>query len=129
MPQLVCSGAALSCSFGLAPSQLTVLPANRVNAGGMPAASILDNVPGANISPFGMCTSQANPQVAAATATAGGVPTPAPCMPVIPAPWAPGSPTVTIGGNPALNQTCQATCTWGGLLTISMAGQQTVNIP
>jgi hypothetical protein len=129
MAQIVCSGATLNCSFGMAPSQLSVIPANRVNAGGMPAATILDNAPMLNIFPFGMCTSQANPQVAAATAAAGGVLTPMPCIPVIPAPWSPGSPTVLIASNPALNNSCQANCTWGGILTISMAGQSTVNIP
>ena len=129
MAQLVCSGATLNCSFGMAPSQLVVLPTNRVNAGGMPAATIIEHTPMVNISPFGMCTSQANPQVAAATAAAGGVLTPMPCIPVIPAPWAPGSTTVMIAGSPALNNNCQANCTWGGLLTFSMPGQQTVNIP
>jgi hypothetical protein len=65
-----------------------------------------------------MCSSPANPQVAAATAAALGVLTPMPCMPVLSAPWAPGSPTVLIGGYPALNQTSKLICNWGGVIQI-----------
>jgi hypothetical protein len=128
MAQLVCQGASLACSFGVAPAQFIVLPTSRVAATNLPAATIMDNLPMTNIMPFGMCNSPSNPQVAAATAAAGGVFTPAPCIPVIPAPWLPGSPTVMIGGTPGLNNSCQLNCTWGGVITVSNAGQQTVNM-
>ena len=82
MPQLVVLGAQLACSFGLAPSVLTVLPVKMVNAG-VPAANIMDMAPMLNIAPFGMCNSLANPMVVAATAAAMGVLTPVPCIPVI----------------------------------------------
>ena len=97
----VVSGAMMSCSFGVAPASLTVLPANRVTVGGVPAANIMDYVPMMNIPTFGMCMSPSNPQVAAATAAALGVLTPQPCIPVTSAPWSPGSPTVTIGNQQA----------------------------
>jgi hypothetical protein len=129
MAQQVTSGAMISCSFGAAPGQLTVLPANRVNANKMPSATIMDNKPIVNVAPFGMCTTLTNPQVAAATSAAMGVLTPQPCIPVLTAPWTPGSPTVMIGNQPALNNTCQLMCAWGGMITISNAGQQTVNVP
>ena len=45
-----------------------VLPINRV-LGATPLANIMDNKPMLNILPFGMCSSPANPMVAAATAT------------------------------------------------------------
>jgi hypothetical protein len=128
MPQQVVNGAMVKCSFGTAPTPLMVLPENRVNGSKMPAATIMDNVPGKNVLPFAMCTTTSNPQVAAATAANKGVLTPQPCMPVIPAPWAPGSPTVLIGGKPALNNTCKLNCTWGGVITIINAGQVTVNV-
>ena len=73
----VASGAMLTCSFGAAPGTLTVLPAGRVNADGVPMANIMDHKPNVNIAPFGMCTSLANPQVSAATSAAQGVLTPA----------------------------------------------------
>src|SRR5205085_8412986 len=82
----VCMGAMLQCSFGTAPSALSVLPANRV-VGATPAANIMDNIPMLNIMPFGQCSSMSNPMVAAATAAASGALTPVPCIPVTTAPW------------------------------------------
>ena len=128
MPQQVCMGAMMSCSFGAAPSSLIVLPINRVMTNNMPDANILDNKPMINILPFAMCSSLANPTVAAATSAALGVLTPMPCIPVTPAPWAPGSPTVLIANMPALNNTCKLNCMWGGVISISQAGQVTVDI-
>ena len=103
----VVMGAMLQCSFGAAPSSMVVLPANRTMAGGVPAATIMDNAPLVNIMPFGMCSSPANPTVAAATAAALGVLTPMPCVPATAAPWAPGAPTATIGGMAALDNNCK----------------------
>jgi uncharacterized Zn-binding protein involved in type VI secretion len=117
----------MMCSFGLAPSVLSVLPANRTNVT-TPAANIMDFVPMTNIPPFGMCTSIANPTVASATAAAMGVLTPMPCVPVTTAPWVPGSPTVMIGGMPALNNTSKCMCCWGGVISIGYPGQVTTNI-
>lgn len=129
MGQLVCNGALMMCSFGVAPSSLIVLPLNRVATSNQPAANIMDNKPMVNIPPFGMCTTQSNPAVAAATAAALGVPTPAPCVPVTTAPWAPGSATVMIANMPALNNSSKLMCTWGGVISINMAGQFTTNVP
>lgn len=128
MGMQVCMGAVMQCSFGAAPSSLIVLPQNQVLTG-TPAATIMDNVPIKNIAPFGMCSSTTNPQVIAATAKASGVPTPMPCVPVIPAPWAPGSPTVLIGDIPALNSESKLTCAWAGVIQISGPGQTTVLVP
>jgi len=128
MPQQVCMGAMMTCSFGVAPSSLIVLPQNRVMTSNMPAANIMDNKPMVNILPFGMCTSLANPTVAAATTAALGVLTPMPCIPNTVTPWAPGSPTVMIANMPALNNTCTLNCLWGGAITISQPGQMTVQV-
>ncbi|MFO1052674.1 MAG: DUF4280 domain-containing protein [Planctomycetota bacterium] len=129
MPFQVVAGAMTSCSFGMAPSTLMVLPQNRTLAGGMPAANIMDNKPIVNVLPFGMCQSLANPTVAAATAAALGVLTPMPCVPVIPAPWVPGAPTVMVGGMPALDNTSKCMCAWAGVIQITNAGQTTTQIP
>ncbi|BEP29017.1 DUF4280 domain-containing protein [Helicovermis profundi] len=125
---LVVAGAQLQCSFGAAPSNLTVLPLNKVLAGA-PAANIMDNKPMVNILPFGTCMSLANPMVAAATAAAMGVLTPQPCIPNVAAPWVPGSMTVLIGNQPALNNNSKAMCMWGGVIQILNPGQTKVMIP
>lgn len=126
----VVNNALLQCSFGVAPSPLTVIPKGMpVQGCSMFAANIMDNIPMANIKPFGMCSSLANPTVAAATAAALGVLTPMPCIPVTPAPWAPGCPTVLINNFPALNNSSKCMCTWAGVISIIMPGQFTVMIP
>jgi hypothetical protein len=126
----VSNGALMQCSFGVAPSSLIVIPKGPpVMAGGPLAATIMDHIPLANSPPFGVCTSLANPAVASATAAAFGVLTPMPCIPVVPAPWTPGSPTVLINNFPALNNTSKCMCTWAGVISITSPGQFTVLIP
>ena len=129
MANQVVAGALCQCSFGAAPSALGVLPSNMTNAVGPAAATIMDNAPMVNILPFGTCSSLANPTVASATTAAQGVLTPMPCIPVTSAPWVPGSPTVMIGGLPALNDSSQLMCSWAGVISINFAGQVTVQIP
>ncbi len=126
MPNQVCMGASLTCSFGTAPSSMVVLPTNRVMTSNMPAANINDYIPLVNIMPFAMCTSASNPQVAAATAAALGVLTPMPCIPVTSSPWTPGNPQVQIGGMSIINDTSMCNCMWGGVITVTYAGQATV---
>ncbi|GKH50560.1 hypothetical protein CE91St46_16710 [Eubacteriales bacterium] len=127
MGLLVANGAQLMCSFGMAPSVLVVPPQNKVISG-TPSANVMDMKPMVNIMPFGMCTSMANPTVAAATAAALGVLTPQPCIPVITGPWAPGSATVLIANMPALNNTCKAMCAYGGVIQILSPGQTNVMV-
>jgi hypothetical protein len=119
MPKLVVNGAKLKCSEGLAPSSLTVLPVNGSDGEQQPAATIMDQVPMMNIAPFGMCKTQANPQVAAATAAAMGVLTPMPCIPVIPAPWSPGASVVTINELKALSDDSKCNCMWTGSIEVT----------
>lgn len=123
MPLQVCMGAMMTCSFGVAPASLIVLPTNRTLASKMPAATIMDHIPMVNIPTFGMCSSPANPTVATATTLALGVLTPMPCIPATVAPWIPGTPDVLIGHLPALNNTCTCNCIWGGVITFVEAGQ------
>lgn len=125
MPFCICGGASISCSFGTAPSILNVLPAARVMTS-QALATIMDQVPMMNITPFGMCSSMANPMVASATAAAMGVLTPMPCIPVTVSHWVPGSPTLLIGGKPALTSDSKLMCSWGGVIQITFPG--TTNI-
>lgn len=127
MPTAVCGGAMLMCSFGAAPSTLTVLPTNKVLSG-PPVATIMDNAPFVNIAPFGVCTSLANPTVAAATAAALGVLTPMPCVPNTVAPWVPGQPPCLVGSMPALTNMSKLMCMWGGVIQITVPGQFTVQL-
>ncbi len=128
MAKLVVKGAQLTCSMGTSPAALTVLPPNMTTGDDNDAANIQDMQPMVNIAPFGMCQSMANPQVAAATAAAQGVLTPQPCMPMTAAPWSPGSTSVTIGGQPAVSDSCQLACNWGGQIQVSSAGQTDIDV-
>ena len=99
----VCTGAIMTCSFGAAPSSLVVMP-HQVMTNQVPDATIMDNAPMANIPPFGMCSSLANPAVASATAAASGV-------------------------LPALDDMSKLMCTWGGVIQFTAPGEFTVMEP
>jgi hypothetical protein len=129
MAMQVCMGATMQCSFGVAPSSLVVLPANRVTTQEVPDANINDNKPLVNIMPFGMCMSLANPTVAAATAAAWGVLTPMPCIPNTPAPWVPGEVTILLANAPALDNMSKLMCVWGGVIQFITPGEFTVIEP
>lgn len=122
MPQPAVTGAMLTCTFGVAPASLNVLPTSRVTIEGRPAGTIADTAPIVNIPPFGMCTSLANPQVAGATSAALGVLTPMPCIPNPVGRWMPMAPRTTIGGNPALASGSMLMCAFGGQISITIPG-------
>ena len=125
MGMLTVNTAICMCSFGVAPAPLMATSVPTVTALNQPAATIMD-LPKI---PFGMCSSPANPTVAAATAAALGVLTPMPCTPMVTAPWMPGSPTVLIGGKPALNNSSKAICNFGGVIQITMTPAVAVQVP
>lgn len=116
------------CTFGAAPSTLSVLPTSMVSAENKPAANIMDFKPFVNIVPFGVCSSIANPTVAAATTAALGVLTPMPCIPATVSPWIPTAPMVMIGGMPTLGNSAKTFCMWGGVISINMQGQFSVQV-
>jgi Domain of unknown function (DUF4280) len=123
MPNLVCTGATIQCSFGTTPATFS---ASGTQASTGSAAGVVTDVAPANVPPFGMCMSLSNPQVASATTAAFGTLTPQPCQPVL-SPWSPGSALVTIGEVSALDDSSQCNCTWGGVVTVSDAGQTAVS--
>ena len=124
MPSMVTAGAALTCSMGTLPTTLAVAPTG-VSATA-PIATVMDFAP-ANVPPFGMCLSLANPAVAAATSAASGVLTPQPCTPALASPWAPGSLTAAQGGAPCLLATSKCACTFAGVISITTPGQLLVS--
>jgi hypothetical protein len=93
------------------------------------AANIMDHISMVNIMPFGLCTSLANPTVAAATAAALGVLTPQPCIPATMTPWTPGAVTDLIANQPALDNVSICMCNWAGVITVANPGQTTTVIP
>lgn len=117
------TSALMTCSFGMAPSALVVNPARTIMTGNLQRGNIMDFAPMVNIMPFGMCTSPANPTVAAATAAACGVLTPMPCIPAVTTPWMGGNMQVLVEGQPALMRTCCNMCMWGGQIQFSIDGQ------
>ena len=111
------------CSFGTTPAPIKVTSQAKVLAEGKPCGTIQDVQPLANVGPFGMCTSLANPQVAAATAAALGVLTPQPCIPAPAGTWIPTKPKILIGGKPCLTNDCKLVCAYAGQISITMPGQ------
>jgi uncharacterized Zn-binding protein involved in type VI secretion len=129
MPPLVVMGATLQCTMGMTPAKLMVIPTGPPVSG--PAtlgATVMDNKPMANILPFGMCKSPANPTVATATTAAAGVLTPMPCVPMTTAPWMPGATKVTINGKPALHSGCKCLCNWAGTISVTDPGQTAIDV-
>ena len=103
-----------------APNLAVTIDAYQIDVDGRIA--ITSTLTGANIPPFGMCTSLANPTVAAATSAALGVLTPMPCLPAVVAPWVPGAPRTLIGGKPALTSGSTCTCAYGGVISLTFPG-------
>jgi hypothetical protein len=100
--------------MGTAPSPLKVIAIPNARD-----ANIMDSVPITNIGPFAMCHSLANPTVAAMTAAAMGVLTPAPCVPATHSTWVPGDPANLIQQIPALTRNSCLMCSWAGMITIT----------
>jgi len=116
MPLSVVLGATLQCTCGSATSKLMVTSQTQLTIDGKPAATIKDNIPLANVLPFGTCS--------VLTAAALGVAVP--CVPAPAGPWMPGSTSPqTIGGIPALRATDKLLCSIPGVISITEPGQKT----
>lgn len=127
MGALVVKGAVLLCTFGSAPGNLTNTSQVSCLADNKPVAGIQDMGANVHITPFGMCSSLANPQVAAATAAALGVLTPQPCLPVAAGTWLPVNPALIVGGVPCLCSDSQFICANGmGAVSVKSPGQMKV---
>jgi hypothetical protein len=113
--------------MGTAPGQINPTNQMSIRVGGKPVASIADAAPMSNVGSFGMCTSLANPTVAAATAAALGVLTPQPCIPAPAGMWM-CSGKVRVGGKPVLTTDGTLTCSYGGTISIMNPGQMTVKV-
>lgn len=127
MGVVVVSGANLTCPFGAAPAVLNVTRQMTILGLSKPVATIMDVTPGTNIPSFGMCSSMANPQVAAATAAAFGVLTPVPCTMMPLGTWQAANPAIMVGGKPILTQEATLLCGMGmGQISIVSPGQTSI---
>ena len=122
MPYQVSTGAAVECTFGVAPAVFT---ASGEDVSATTPAGVITDVELENIPTFDMCTSLANPEVAAATAAADGELVPMPCVPVL-SPWTPGSLRVRVNGISALDDASECMCAYGGAITVTDTGQARV---
>ena len=122
------SGAQCSCSFGTTPCSLMVTSQTKCLADGKPIATVQDGQT-ANLPSFGMCSSLANPAVAAATAAALGVLTPQPCTMVPAGAWTSPNPKVMVGGKPCVTNESTLMCGMGmGIIKILSANQTKVMV-
>lgn len=119
----VCNGAQMVCTMGTGNAVLVVLPERRILLDGQPQANIMDYKPMTNIPSFGLCTSLANPVVAAATAAHHGCLTPMPCVPNTTSPWQKGHESLLLKNFPALCMDDKLSCAWAGTITITDSGQ------
>ena len=119
----VCNGAQMVCSMGTGNAMLVVLPERRILLDGQPQANIMDHKSMTNIPSFGLCTSLANPVVAAATAAHHGCLTPMPCVPNTTSPWQKGHEKLLLKNFPALCMDDKLSCAWAGTITIAGCGQ------
>ena len=129
MGEIVVTNASAVCSFGTGPGPIKPTSQSVCIVDKKPAATIQDVQAIVNVGPFGMCTSMANPQVAAATAVALGVLTPQPCIPMAAGMWIPTKPSILMNGKPCLTSDCKMMCSNGaGVISIVNPGQAKINV-
>ena len=106
----VVMGAVIECTLGSAPSVLIVTSNATVTAGSLTAATIEDYAPITNIPTFGTCDATTSVCVPAGTG------------------WTPGCTDVTINSLTALDDSSTCQCSEGGTISVTSAGQTTVQI-
>lgn len=115
------------CTWGTTPSVLNGTSNLKVMAEGRPICVLSDIAPQVNIRSFGMCSSMANPAVAAATAKNLGVLEPQPCIPSILSPWISTQFKVLVSGQPAVTVGSTCICAFAGKITVVSPGQVSVS--
>ena len=129
MANFVTNLAKIKCDQGIAPgiAVLAIVPKAMVDANNQPVATVYDILP-SNIPTFGMCNTETNPTVLAATTSAQGVHTPAPCLPNVVGPWSPGSSKTSVGGAKALTKDSTCKCVWMGEISITSEQATTAEV-
>ena len=119
MSQAVCNGALLRCTQGSLPGALCIRPHGAGTDRTMALATVQDARPLVNLSPFGNCLSTAHPLWATGSA---------PCVPQTCGLWQLRAPAVHYAQAPALRSDATLQCQYGGLITITDAGQQATGL-
>lgn len=119
----LCNGATLKCPKGDSSPKLNILPIKQVFLNDQAIAVKSDMKPMVNIMPFGMCSSLANPTVAAATAANRGNLKKMPCIPAISAPWNNLINCFLVGEAVPCNKSTLM-CNYGGKISIDNVGQK-----
>jgi hypothetical protein len=81
----------------------------------------MDHKAGTNLATFIMCTTTANPAVAANKGA------PAPCVPGLPAPWTSGAPNMTVHDEVILQDSSTLKCAYTGEISIVQPSQSKSN--
>ncbi|NLL06008.1 MAG: DUF4280 domain-containing protein [Clostridiaceae bacterium] len=123
MDSYVVEGATLKCSFGSRTSKLKIPMKHEVYINDKTQGNMMDYAPMVNVSPFGMCSSLANPTVASATAANQGVLRKMPCIPSIASPWMSCKMDVLIDKFPAVLSSSKLMCMWCGVIKVEDDGQ------
>lgn len=121
MTAVVTSGSYATCTCGTTPAELLADYDTGATVSDMIVMTVDMIVSEVNIMSFGDCDSLINPEVSDATAAAGGVTTPMPCVPVVASDWTTGSLTASQDGIAYITDTSTCTCSYGGVITISEA--------
>jgi len=119
----IVAGAKVKCSFGEQSVSLQLPLDHKIFINEKAQANITDFKPMLNIPPFGMCSSMANPTVAAATAANYGRLQKMPCIPVLTMPWIGGKADLLLGDQPALLKSACLNCQWAGQIKFEDDGQ------
>lgn len=96
-------GDIICCSLGSSLGQIRVPLSRGARIGEKNEATIMDCIPGVNITSFGTCQKMDPPQ---------------PCTPAVINAWLLGNKNHTIGKSPALLSTSILSCTCGGIIRI-----------
>lgn len=117
---MACSQCAVcKCVFSQAAAPLVVPPLTGIVGTIGPVASIMNQLPFANIPPMGLCISPEHPVMKA-------VKKPGPCMPVMQTPWLVGAPAILTTQGPILNNLAKAVCQFKGVVNIVMPGSMPI---
>ena len=119
MPNVVSTGATLQCSFGTTPATFAASGTQALTGG---AAGVVTDVARRMCRRSACACRWPTRRWPRPPAQPRAHSSPQPCLPVL-SPWTPGSAKVTVGEVPALDDSSQCNCTWGGVVTVSAAGQ------